>query len=92
MRRKNMSQTKNTLTKNDVVDIIVQNNLMIFSRMDTLEKKLTNMIVEFKDAILHELIKIREDFACIEGHHDKIEDHEVQIEKIERHVFPRIVA
>lgn len=39
---------------------------------------------QFKDEILHELIKVRENFAVVTGWGDKIEDHEERIEVLEK--------
>jgi len=39
-------------------------------------KDLKNDIVTFKDEILHEIIKLRDDITVIIGYRDMIEDHE----------------
>lgn len=48
------------------------------------KKELREDIVQFKDEILHELIKIREDLAVVIGYREHIEDHEVRIIKLEK--------
>jgi len=40
-------------------------------------------IIDFKDSILTEIIKLREDVAVVTGYRDLIEDHEKRIEKLE---------
>ena len=47
-------------------------------------KSLKDLIIEFKDAILHEIKGLREEVAIVGGHKDQIEDHEVRIEIIEK--------
>ena len=45
---------------------------------------LKNDIVGFKDAILNEIIKLREDITVIVGYRDMMEDHEQRINKLEK--------
>lgn len=45
--------------------------------------ELKNDILDFKDQIMHELNKIRDDIAVVVGYRDRIEDHEVRIETLE---------
>ena len=40
-------------------------------------------MIMFKDQILHEIIKLREDITIVIGYRDMIEDHEVRIDKLE---------
>ena len=40
-------------------------------------------IVDFKDSILTEIIKLREDVAVVTGYRGLIEDHDKRIEKLE---------
>lgn len=47
-------------------------------------KSLKDIIVEFKDAILHEIQGLRQDVAIVTGYKDQIEDHETRIEAIEK--------
>lgn len=47
-------------------------------------KALKDLIIEFKDAILHEIRGLREEVAIVTGYKDQIEDHEVRIEKLEK--------
>ena len=47
-------------------------------------KDLKNDIVTFKDEILHEIIKLRDDITVIIGYRDMIEDHEQRIIKLEK--------
>ncbi len=48
-----------------------------------------NDIVMFKDAILAEIQKMRDELAIIIGYKDQIEDHETRIEKLEKVAFPQ---
>ncbi len=43
-------------------------------------------IIAFKDAILHEIVKLRDEVAIVGGHRDMLEDHETRIETIEKHL------
>ena len=52
-------------------------------------KEVLNNILTFKDQILHEIIKLREDMTIVEGWSDRMEDHEVIIEKLEKKVLPQ---
>lgn len=54
-----------------------------------LERKFAskNDLVEFKDSILGEIIKLREDIEVIIGYRDTIEDHDQRIEKLETVVY-----
>ncbi len=47
-------------------------------------KSLKDLIVEFKDAILHEIQGLREDVAIVTGYKDQIEDHETRIDTLEK--------
>lgn len=47
-------------------------------------KELKNNIISFKDEILHEIIKLREDITVVIGYRDMIEDHEQRIIKLEK--------
>ncbi len=46
-------------------------------------KSVKDLIIEFKDQILHEIKGLREDVAIVTGYKDQIEDHETRIETIE---------
>lgn len=47
-------------------------------------KDLKNDIVTFKDEILHEIIKLRDDITVVISYRDIIEDHEQRIIKLEK--------
>ncbi len=47
-------------------------------------KSLKDLIMEFKDVILHEIQGLREDVILVTGYKDQIEDHETRIETIEK--------
>lgn len=44
-------------------------------------------IVDFKDSILSEIIKLREDIEVVIGYRDLIEGHDKRIEKLETTVY-----
>lgn len=46
-------------------------------------KEFMNIVIDFKDAILSEIIKLRGDIAITTGYRGIIEDHEVRIHKLE---------
>lgn len=48
-----------------------------------LKNEFIDIVTNFKDTILTEIIKIREDIAVITGYRELIEDHEAQITKLE---------
>lgn len=47
-------------------------------------RALKDGILEFKDQILHEIVKMREDFEVLTGYRGLIEDHEVRIKRLEK--------
>lgn len=47
-------------------------------------KSVKDLMIEFKDAILHEIKGLREEVAIVTGYKDQIEDHEVRIDTIEK--------
>jgi len=44
-------------------------------------------IINFKDSILSEIIKLREDMTVVIGYSDRIEDHDQRIEKLETTIY-----
>lgn len=48
---------------------------------------LKNDIIDFKDSILSEIIKLREDIEVVIGYRDMIEDHDQRIKKLETTIF-----
>ncbi len=53
-----------------------------------LKKELREEIVIFKDQILTEIIKLREDIAIVVGYRSMLENHELRIEKLEAKNIP----
>lgn len=49
-------------------------------------KSIKDLIIEFKDTVLHEIQGLREDVTIVTGYKDQIEDQENRIEKIETHI------
>lgn len=66
------------LTKTDIKNIkeIFRNDF----------NKMREEIIQFKDDILNEIIKLREDNTVIVGYRDMIEDHDIRITKLERKI------
>lgn len=54
----------------------------VFATKDDL-KKVSEDIVQFKDDILTEIVKLRDDITVVVGYRDMIEDHEARISKLE---------
>lgn len=52
--------------------------------MQSLEKRFENKVLEFKDAILHEIAKMRDEVTIVGGQRDMLEDHDQRIETIEK--------
>lgn len=50
------------------------------------EKRLSDKIVSFKDEILAEIQNVRADVAIVTGYRDMIEQHDVDIETIKKHL------
>lgn len=74
------------LTKKDI-------NLLkeTFATKDELKEELKKYatkedIVTFKDEILHEIVKLRDEVAIVGGQRDMLEDHDQRIETIEKHL------
>ena len=71
------------VTKEDFKKFITKDELKI-----SLEKYATkDDLINFKDAILNEIIKLREDVTVVIGYRDLIEDHDKRIEKLETTVY-----
>ena len=43
-------------------------------------------LIKFKDEILGEIVKLREDSTMDTGTRDTVEDHETRLEKVEKHL------
>lgn len=43
-------------------------------------------LIDFKDAILHEIQNLRDDVTVTTGYRDTLEDHEDRLEVIESHI------
>jgi len=88
-------------TKDDLKNFVTKDDSKRFATKDQLSdttKELVDLIysvrtelkedlVNFKDSILTEIIKLREDVAVVIGYRDLIEDHDKRIEKIETVVY-----
>lgn len=81
---------KGFATKDDLIGLANKDDLKKYATKDDLkntEKVLRNDIVQFKDDILHELVKIRDDLDIVTGYRGLIADNEERIEKLEDKVY-----
>lgn len=58
----------------------------LYSSNSSLRSDLKSDILNFKDAILHEILAMRQELQIIIGYRDQIEDHKTRIEKLEKKV------
>ncbi len=86
MVKKNSYVTKVDLykTTQDIIDLIKSVRKELKDDISDLRKELKNDIVTFKDQILTEIIKLPDDMTIVQGWSDRMEDHEVRIEKLEK--------
>lgn len=70
------------LTKNDFKKL--EEKFATKEDLKTHETKYKEIVVSFKDEILHEIKAMREELTIITGYKDQIEDHEARIETIEK--------
>ena len=54
--------------------------------LKSVKDELKELIISFKDNILHELQAIRDNQELITGYKDQIENHDLRIEHIEKHL------
>ena len=47
---------------------------------------LKNDLVNFKDALLHEILAMRDELSIVLGYREQIEDHEHRLEKLEKKI------
>lgn len=81
-----MKRAVKPLTRNELQEELkkyptkedLQNELKKFATKDDL--------VTFKDEILHEIVKMRDEVAIVGGQRDMLEDHDQRIETIEKHL------
>ena len=66
-------------TQNDLVKL----QTLIDNSQERLKVELRNDILQFKDDILTEIVKLREDVAVVTGYKDQIEDHETRLTTVE---------
>lgn len=80
-------ELKKYATKNDLSNVTKELIDLIYSfrteskednkkTSQELKSELKNDILDFKDSILHEIIKLREDITVVIGYSDRIEDHD----------------
>ena len=70
-------------TKDDLSNVTKE----LMDLIHAFRSELKNDIVDFKDSILHEIIKLREDITVVIGYSDRIEDHDQRIEKLETAIY-----
>lgn len=74
------------MTRKDLTD-----ELKKFATKDDLNNAIKDLaskddLITFKDAILHEIVKMRDEVAIVGGQRDMLEDHDQRIETIEKHL------
>lgn len=82
-----MKNASKQLTKQDVTEIvqIAVKDLVSRDDLNNAIKGLASKddLITFKDEILHEIVKMRDEVAIVGGQRDMLEDHELRIETIE---------
>ncbi|MCR4276666.1 MAG: hypothetical protein NUV87_00905 [Candidatus Roizmanbacteria bacterium] len=79
---------KNFATKDDLKSFLTKEDGKRFATKDDLKNYATrDDLVSFKDSILSEIIKLREDIEVVIGYRDMIENHDQRIEKLETTVY-----
>ena len=72
----------------EMIDFVLSTNNQtksdIRTEMQDMKKELKVDIVQFKDEVLSEIIKLRKDITVVIGYRDTIEDHENRIQKLEK--------
>jgi hypothetical protein len=82
---------KNFATKDDLKNFATKDDLKNFATKDDLKQEFSKYatkddLIGFKDTILHELQAIRDNQELITDYKDQIENHDVRIEHIEKHL------
>jgi len=72
------------LTKKDIAQL--EEKFATKEDAKDLRRELMDALISFKDAILHEIKALREDVTIVTGYKDEIEDHDIRIERIEKHL------
>jgi hypothetical protein len=76
------------VTKEDLKKFVTVDYSKRFATKEDLKKYATkDDLINFKDSILSEIIKLREDVTVIIGYRDLIENHDKRIEKLETAVY-----
>ncbi len=76
-------ELKKYATKDDLSNATKE----LIDLINSFRSELKNDIVDFKDSILNEIIKLREDVTIVIGYRNRIEDHDKRIEKLETAVY-----
>lgn len=67
-----------------ITDRDIEKMKIVFATKEDLKEFVTkNDIISFKDQILYEIQKLRDDVAIVIGYRDMIEDHENRIGRLE---------
>jgi len=79
------------ITRNEIKTEL-KKELKRYPTKDDLNKSLEKYatkddLINFKDSILSEIIKLREDIEVVIGYRDMIEDHDQRIEKLETKIY-----
>lgn len=88
----NRKDHKDFATKNEIkkyIDVIAE-KFVTNDKLDKTIRDLHNDIAQFKDDILKEIVKLREEVAIVGGFRDRIDNHEVRIDKLEQRPCPQL--
>jgi len=70
-----------------ITDVDITKLKKVFVTKDELtqtEKSIKDVIIDFKDEILHEIKGLREDVTIVTGYKDQIEDIDIRVERLEK--------
>ena len=76
---------KGFATKDDLKGFATKNDLKALEARQDSKFATKNDLVDFKDAILHEIKGLREEITIVIGYKDQIEDLDYRVERLEKH-------
>jgi predicted S18 family serine protease len=80
--KKDLSQIRNLM-----VEVVVQYTQKFSTKSEF--KELKNDIAQFKDDILKEIVSLREEVTIVGGFRERIDEHEIRLDKVEKKIFQR---
>jgi len=76
-------EMKSFATKQDLKRMVDAISMKFVEVNNEMKKEIHNDILSFKDDIVHDYVKVQDDFVVVKGWSDKIEDHEERIVRLE---------